>query len=145
MAAVEYRIAVLIAVALKFVVILFCDLSESEFNKVEIQNGGKIAVQILERLDFLCFFHQVFLFCFQFCTLLVQLAKGVIQTMDTVDGIFQESLFVVVRFSSGRSAVKSSACFKVSLYGLIWIYGVIFCIVDSSVRAFSRCISYFER
>ena len=89
MAAVEYRIAVLIAVALKFVVILFCDLSESEFNKVEIQNGGKIAVQILERLDFLCFFHQVFLFCFQFCTLLVQLAKGVIQTMDTVDGIFQ--------------------------------------------------------
>lgn len=55
MAAVEYRIAVLIAVALKFVVILFCDLSESEFNKVEIQNGGKIAVQILERLDFLCF------------------------------------------------------------------------------------------
>ena len=86
MAAVEYRIAVLIAVALKFVVILFCDLSESEFNKVEIQNGGKIAVQILERLGFLGF-----------------------------------------------------------LYGLIWIYGVIFCIVDSSVRAFSRCISYFER
>ena len=86
MAAVEYRIAVLIAVALKLVVILFCDLSESEFDKVEIQNGGKIAVQILERLDFLCFFHQVFLFCFQFCTLLVQLAKGVIQTMDTVDG-----------------------------------------------------------
>ena len=73
------------AVALKFVVILFCDLSKSEFDKVEIQNGGKIAVQILERLDFLCFFHQVFLFCFQFCTLLVQLAKGVIQTMDTVD------------------------------------------------------------
>lgn len=62
MAAVEYRIAVLIAVALKFVVILFCDLSKSEFDKVEIQNGGKIAVQILERLDFLCFFHQVFLF-----------------------------------------------------------------------------------
>ena len=56
MAAVEYRIAVLIAVALKFVVILFCDLSESEFDKAEIQNGGKIAVQILERLDFLCFF-----------------------------------------------------------------------------------------
>ena len=71
MAAVEYRIAVLIAVALKLVVILFCDLSESEFDKAEIQNGGKIAVQILERLDFLCFFHQVFLFCFQFCTLLV--------------------------------------------------------------------------
>ena len=53
MAAVEYRIAVLIAVALKLVVILFCDLSESEFDKVEIQNGGKIAVQIMERLDLL--------------------------------------------------------------------------------------------
>lgn len=50
-------------------------------------------MQILERLDFLCFFHQVFLFCFQFCTLLVQLAKGVIQTMDTVDGIFQGKSF----------------------------------------------------
>ena len=47
MAAVEYRIAVLIAVALKLVVILFCDLSESEFDKVEIQNGGKIACLIL--------------------------------------------------------------------------------------------------
>ena len=93
MAAVEYRIAVLIAVALKLVVILFCDLSESEFDKVEIQNGGKIAVQILERLDFLCFFHQVFLFCFQFCTLLVQLAKGVIQSVDAVDGIFQGKSF----------------------------------------------------
>ena len=93
MAAVEYRIAVLIAVALKLVVILFCDLSESEFDKVEIQNRGKIAVQILERLDFLCFFHQVFLFCFQFCTLLVQLAKGVIQSVDAVDGIFQGKSF----------------------------------------------------
>lgn len=62
MAAVEYRIAVLIAVALKLVVILFCDLSESEFDKVEIQNGGKIAVQILERLDFLCFSIKSFFF-----------------------------------------------------------------------------------
>ena len=107
MAAVEYRIAVLIAVALKFVVILFCDLSESEFDKVEIQNGGKIAVQILERLDFLCFFHQVFLFCFQFCTLLVQLAKGVIQTMDTVDGIFQGKSF------RGGTLVFRQKCCKI--------------------------------
>ena len=107
MAAVEYRIAVLIAVALKLVVILFCDLSESEFDKVEIQNGGKIAVQILKRLDFLCFFHQVFLFCFQFCTLLVQLAKGVIQTMDTVDGIFQGKSF------RGGTLVFRQKCCKI--------------------------------
>ena len=107
MAAVEYRIAVLIAVALKLVVILFCDLSESEFDKVEIQNGGKIAVQILERLDFLCFFHQVFLFCFQFCTLLVQLAKGVIQTMDAVDGIFQGKSFC------GGTLVFRQKCCKI--------------------------------
>lgn len=89
MAAVEYRIAVLIAVALKLVVILFCDLSESEFDKVEIQNGGKIAVQILNGSIFCAFSIKSF-FCFQFCTLLVQLAKGVIQTMDTVDGIFRK-------------------------------------------------------
>ena len=107
MAAVEYRIAVLIAVALKLVVILFCDLSESEFDKVEIQNGGKIAVQILERLDFLCFFHQVFLFCFQFCTLLVQLAKGVIQSVDAVDGIFQGKSF------RGGTLVFRQKCCKI--------------------------------
>ncbi len=67
----------------------------------------RFTVQILERLDFLCFFHQVFFFASSSVRSWFQLAKGVIQTMDTVDGIFQGKSF------RGGTLVFRQKCCKI--------------------------------